>query len=168
MSQVYGPRQYPEKLIPKFILLAMEDKQLPVHGGGDQERSFIHAADVAHAFDVMLHKGSTGETYNIGTGNERTVLFVAESICRVLGKNPEELVDHVEVSTEKLEPCGGAPCTIWAWCPLGDDCGSFETPKLTQASPAAHCFGPSRRTAFIRTCGTISTTRSFGNLAGGP
>lgn len=95
--QVFGPRQFPEKLVPKLILLASRDQPLPIHGKGDQERSFIFAGDVADAFDVILHRGRTGEVYNIGTGNERTVLAVAACVCEALGKDPTELIHHVEV-----------------------------------------------------------------------
>jgi dTDP-D-glucose 4,6-dehydratase len=56
-NNVYGPRQFPEKLIPKFTLLAKRGEQLPVHGDGEAVRSYLHVSDVATAFDTILHKG---------------------------------------------------------------------------------------------------------------
>ena len=82
-NNVYGPRQYPEKLIPKFILLARACKQLPVHGDGSSTRSYLYIDDVVDAFDRVLHNGKIGSTYNIGTSEERTVVDVAKDILRV-------------------------------------------------------------------------------------
>ncbi|KAL0353870.1 UNVERIFIED_CONTAM: trifunctional UDP-glucose [Sesamum angustifolium] len=55
-NNVYGPNQFPEKLIPKFILLAMRGKTLPIHGDGSNVRSYLYCEDVAEAFEVVLHK----------------------------------------------------------------------------------------------------------------
>lgn len=60
-NNVYGPHQFPEKLIPKFTLLASRGKDLPVHGDGSSVRSYLYVEDVASAFDCVLHKGITGE-----------------------------------------------------------------------------------------------------------
>ena len=57
-NNVYGPHQFPEKLIPKFLLLAMEKKKLPIHGDGGNVRSYLFCEDVAEAFDLVLHKVS--------------------------------------------------------------------------------------------------------------
>ena len=94
-NNVYGPNQYPEKLIPKFILLAMKGAQLPIHGNGANVRSYLHSDDVAEAFDVILHKGVIGHVYNIGTQRERRVIDVAEDICKLFGLNPKEAVRFV-------------------------------------------------------------------------
>ncbi len=59
-NNVYGPHQFPEKLIPKFTLLAARGKELPVHGDGSSVRSYLYVEDVAEAFDCVLHKGVTG------------------------------------------------------------------------------------------------------------
>lgn len=82
-NNVYGPGQFPEKLIPKFAILARNGSPLPVHGSGESTRSFIHIDDAAAAYDLILHKGVTGETYNIGSRRERSVLDVARDIRRV-------------------------------------------------------------------------------------
>lgn len=77
-NNVYGPNQYPEKLIPKFIKHLENNEKLPIHGNGETRRNFIHAYDVATAFDKIYEKGIINEIYNIGTDNEYTVLEIAK------------------------------------------------------------------------------------------
>lgn len=84
-NNVYGPRQYPEKAIPKFIMLAQAGRAIPIHGDGMATRSYMHVNDAASAFDVILHKGGLREIYNIGAMQERTVLSVAHDIGKALG-----------------------------------------------------------------------------------
>jgi len=81
-NNVYGPNQYPEKLIPKFIKLLREGKQLTIHGTGATRRNFIWAEDVACATCVILDKGVTNEIYNIGTDSEFSVLDVATMLVK--------------------------------------------------------------------------------------
>lgn len=71
-NNVYGPRQYPEKLIPKFIMLISQGKTCPLHGDGSNKRSYLHVDDVVRAFDCILTKGKVGEVYNIGSNYEIT------------------------------------------------------------------------------------------------
>jgi len=66
-NNVYGPKQYPEKLIPKFISLLASKQPCPLHGTGTNRRSFLYVEDVAHAFEIILFKGVLGEIYNIGS-----------------------------------------------------------------------------------------------------
>jgi dTDP-glucose 4,6-dehydratase len=80
-NNVYGPNQYPEKLIPKFIKLLREGKKLTVHGAGETRRNFIWAEDVARATEIVLDRGEINEIYNIGTDQEHSVMDVA----RLLG-----------------------------------------------------------------------------------
>lgn len=94
-NNVYGPHQYPEKLIPKFILLAQQKAKLPIHGNGNSIRSYLYVEDVANAFDIVLHKGVTGETYNIGTDQERSVTSVTRDICRAFNLSYDDYVTHV-------------------------------------------------------------------------
>mmetsp|Transcript_7829 Transcript_7829/g.22295 ORF Transcript_7829/g.22295 Transcript_7829/m.22295 type:complete len:379 (-) Transcript_7829:1829-2965(-) len=94
-NNVYGPHQFPEKLIPKFTLLASRGMDLPIHGDGMALRSYLFVEDVASAFDKVLHEGETGETYNIGTQKERTVLDVAKSIAKIF-KMPNSKIVHVK------------------------------------------------------------------------
>uniref|UniRef100_A0A6N2NJY1 NAD-dependent epimerase/dehydratase domain-containing protein n=1 Tax=Salix viminalis TaxID=40686 RepID=A0A6N2NJY1_SALVM len=122
-NNVYGPNQYPEKLIPKFILLALKGEQLPIHGDGSNVRSFLYCEDVAEAFDVILHKGAIGHVYNIGTKKERRVLDVAEDICNLYGLDPEKSISYVQdrpfndhryfLDDQKLKMLGWQESTPW-------------------------------------------------------
>merc|ERR1719266_2140506 len=88
-NNVYGPRQYPEKLIPKFILLLDQDKPCPVYGTGQNMRSYLYIDDVCNAFDVVLHKGKVGKIYNIGTSFEITNIQVLKELLKIFGKEKE-------------------------------------------------------------------------------
>lgn len=76
-NNVYGPNQYPEKLVPRFIKLLREGKRLTIHGTGETRRNFIWAEDVARATMLLLEKGVINEIYNIGTDQEWSVMDVA-------------------------------------------------------------------------------------------
>lgn len=65
-NNVYGPRQYPEKLIPRFIKLLLEDQKVTIQGDGSHLRAFLYVDDVVNAFELILHKGEIGHIYNIG------------------------------------------------------------------------------------------------------
>mmetsp|Transcript_38583 Transcript_38583/g.62245 ORF Transcript_38583/g.62245 Transcript_38583/m.62245 type:complete len:695 (-) Transcript_38583:392-2476(-) len=96
-NNVYGPRQFPEKLIPKMIMMVTKGKKLTVHGDGSSKRSYLHVDDVARAFDVILHQGITGKTYNIGTPIEHTVNSVVRQIVALMkpGSDPESMIQQV-------------------------------------------------------------------------
>ena len=94
-SNNYGPYQYPEKLIPLFILNAMQDKPLPVYGTGENVRDWIYVMDNCTGIDTVLNKGELGEVYNIGGGNEKTNIEITHMILDLLGK-PESLITYVE------------------------------------------------------------------------
>jgi dTDP-glucose 4,6-dehydratase len=81
-NNVYGPNQYPEKLIPKFIKLLKEGKKLTIHGKGDTRRNFIWAADVARATRLIMDRGLVNEIYNIGTDCEFSVMDVAALLVK--------------------------------------------------------------------------------------
>jgi dTDP-glucose 4,6-dehydratase len=83
-SNNYGPYQFPEKLIPVIILNAIEGKPLPVYGDGKQIRDWLHVEDHCEAIYLVLKKGKTGETYNIGGVNQPANLTIVETICEVL------------------------------------------------------------------------------------
>ena len=85
-NNVYGPRQYPEKLIPKFIQLLKENKKLTIHGDGKALRSFLYISDVCKAFDIVFHKGRIGEIYNIGTKIEYSVLWITKLLVKLIKK----------------------------------------------------------------------------------
>ncbi len=89
-SNNYGPRQFPEKLVPLTILNAAEGQPLPVYGDGQQIRDWLHVEDHCQALLTVLKKGLIGETYNIGGGNQPTNLEVVQTICRIIDEiNPE-------------------------------------------------------------------------------
>jgi dTDP-glucose 4,6-dehydratase len=89
-----GPRQYPEKIVPLFVTNALQDLPLPVYGDGLQVRDWLHAEDHAAAIDLVLRRGRSGETYNVGADNERPNLDVVHAILDRLGK-PDSLIAHV-------------------------------------------------------------------------
>jgi dTDP-D-glucose 4,6-dehydratase len=97
-NNVYGPNQYPEKLIPKFIKLLREGKPLTIHGKGETRRNFIWAADVARATTLILEKGEINMIYNIGTDSEYSVMDVATLLVRHMteDRNIDNHVIYVE------------------------------------------------------------------------
>ena len=83
-SNNYGPYHFPEKLIPLVILNALEGKNLPIYGKGDQIRDWLYVEDHARALYKVVTEGKVGETYNIGGHNEKTNLEVVKNICDIL------------------------------------------------------------------------------------
>lgn len=83
-SNNYGPFHFPEKLIPLMILNALELKNLPVYGRGDNVRDWLYVEDHADALITVFEKGKIGETYNIGGNNEKQNLEVVHTICDLL------------------------------------------------------------------------------------
>ena len=86
----YGPYQFPEKVMPVFITRALNDEELPVYESSDNTREWIHVDDHCAAIAAVLDRGRVGETYFVGTGEERSVTQVADSVLAALGK-PESL-----------------------------------------------------------------------------
>ena len=93
-SNNFGPRQYPEKMMPLFITNALDDQPLPLYGDGRNVRDWLYVRDHCEALDVVAERGVTGEVYNIGGGNERENVEVTRRIVERLGK-PWSLVRHV-------------------------------------------------------------------------
>jgi len=86
-SNNFDPYQHPEKLIPLSIINALNGRQLPLYGDGKNIRDWIYVKDNCRALDAVMRKGKVGEIYNIGAGNEKTNLEVAENILKILNKN---------------------------------------------------------------------------------
>ena len=119
-NNVYGPNQYPEKLIPRFIKLLKEDKKMTIQGDGSSVRAFLHAYDTASAFECILERGKIGEIYNIGCdeGMEYSVMDVSKILIKMI-KNTEDYnswIEYIEdrpyndqryyISNQKLKDLG--------------------------------------------------------------
>jgi len=117
-SNTYGPNQYPEKFIPLFITNAIEDQPLPLYGDGRQCRDWLAVEDHCAAIEHVFVHGEPGEVYNVGGGNERENIAVAEQLLGYLGK-PKRLIRFVQdrpghdrryaVDCSKLKRLGWAP-----------------------------------------------------------
>ena len=83
-SNNYGPYQFPEKLIPTVILKALKGETIPVYGDGGAIRDWLYVDDHVRAIMLALEKGQNGETYNIGTNNEKTTLQMVSAICELI------------------------------------------------------------------------------------
>lgn len=90
-NNVYGPNQYPEKLIPRFIKLLKEDQPVTIQGDGSNVRAFLHVLDVCGALECIIEKGQLGEIYNIGSDDhyEYTVLEIAQKLIQKI-KNTDD------------------------------------------------------------------------------
>ncbi|MCM3018706.1 dTDP-glucose 4,6-dehydratase [Priestia megaterium] len=117
-SNNYGPYHFPEKLIPLTISRVLNDQKVPVYGDGKNIRDWLHVIDHCSAIDLVLHKGKSGEVYNVGGHNERNNLEVVKTILHALNKS-EDLIEFVEdrlghdkryaIDPMKLEKLGWKP-----------------------------------------------------------
>ncbi|MDO9325361.1 MAG: dTDP-glucose 4,6-dehydratase [Methanoregula sp.] len=87
----YGPFQYPEKLIPFFVTNLLKDKKVPVYGTGKNIRDWIYVLDHCRAIDFVLHQGTDGEIYNIGSDHEKTNLDITYEILKILDKDSSSI-----------------------------------------------------------------------------
>jgi UDP-glucose 4,6-dehydratase len=121
-NNVYGPRQFPEKLVPKLVILASMGRDLPIHGDGSALRSYLYVDDVAEAFECVMRWGRVGEVYNIGTEEERSVADVAAGLAAHVGLTTDRII-RVEdrafndrryyIGSAKLEALGWERRTGW-------------------------------------------------------
>ena len=86
-SNNYGPRQFPEKLIPLLITRALRNEPIPIYGDGLNVRDWLYVDDHCSAIERVIAAGVPGEVYNIGGQNERTNVEVVQSILKLLGKS---------------------------------------------------------------------------------
>jgi len=119
-NNVYGPNQYPEKLIPRFIKQLKSEKKVTIQGDGLALRAFLHVSDTAKAFDIILSKGKIGEIYNIGCDEnmEYSVLDVAKILIKQIKETQEyhNWIEYIEdrpfndaryyISNQKLKDLG--------------------------------------------------------------
>jgi len=94
-NNVYGPNQYPEKVIPKFISQLMRGRRLTIHGTGETRRNLLFIDDVADAFLCLLENAMPGETVNIGGNHEYSVWEIAQKILKTFGLD-SEADQHIE------------------------------------------------------------------------
>ncbi|MBO0728789.1 MAG: dTDP-glucose 4,6-dehydratase [Acidimicrobiaceae bacterium] len=117
-SNNYGPRQYPEKIIPVHITNAIDDRRIPLYNDGSAVRDYIYVEDHCRAIDLVLHEAPLGEVYNVGTGAETSGREVANAVLELTGK-PESLIEYVAdrpghdyryaLDSTKLRALGWAP-----------------------------------------------------------
>lgn len=88
-SNNYGPRQFPEKLIPHFISRLLKNESVPVYGNGKNVREWMHVSDCARGIALVLEKGKIGDIYNISSGIFRENLEVTRMLVNMMGKGPE-------------------------------------------------------------------------------
>jgi dTDP-glucose 4,6-dehydratase len=89
-SNNYGPFQFPEKVIPVFITSALDDKPLPLYASTANRREWLHVLDHCKAIELVLERGRPGETYNVGSGIEKSIEEIADAVLEHTGK-PESL-----------------------------------------------------------------------------
>ena len=117
-NNVYGIRQYPEKLIPRCIISLLKNKKIPIHGDGKNERFYLSAQDFARAIVLLIKKKNNG-IYNVGSNESYTNIELAKSICKYLGKDPKKFINYVKdrpyndkrysVSFSKIRKIGWEP-----------------------------------------------------------
>ena len=121
-SNTFGPYQYPEKLASLFITNAIDDLPLPVYGDGRQVRDWLYVLDHCQGIDVVLHKGTVGEIYNVGGENEQFNIDVTRLMLKLLGRS-DSLIRYVPdrpghdrryaLDCTKLKSLGWAPRRDW-------------------------------------------------------
>lgn len=99
-NNIYGPNQYSEKLIPKFIKLLKDDKKCTVHGSGHYRRSFVHVLDLCNALWIIIEKGSIGQIYNIGSDDEFSVLQIAQLLVKLV-RSDENFRNYIEFVNDR-------------------------------------------------------------------
>lgn len=95
-NNMFGIRQFPEKIIPKFILMLNNNEKLTLHGDGTNKRHFLAVRDFTNALMVLTHKGEVGECYNIGTTQEYQNVEVAKMLCGLFDKPDDEFITYVD------------------------------------------------------------------------
>jgi len=151
-SNNYGPYQFPEKVIPLFVTNAIDDIPVPLYGDGGNVRDWLHVLDHCRAIDLLIDKGSNGEVYNIGGGNEVANVDLTHQILDALGK-PRSLIKPVAdrpghdrrycLDTTKLRSLGWSPevafgiglrdtldwyrANQWWWRPIKEQDPNFKS-----------------------------------------
>lgn len=125
-SNNYGPHQHEEKLIPKTIKHVIEGKKIPVYGKGENVRDWLHVIDHVAAIDAIFHEGKSGETYNIGSRNERQNIVIVNQICDIIDEiegNSYSSRNLIEFTADRpghdyryaIDPSKVLSETSWKW-----------------------------------------------------
>jgi len=122
-SNNYGPRQYPEKLIPLFITNLMEGKKVPLYGDGSNVRDWIYVDDHCSAIHLLIEKGVNGDVYNIGADEEKTNLEITNTLISGVGRDSSS-IEQVEdraghdfrysLDSSKLRALGWKPSVVFS------------------------------------------------------
>ncbi|MHB1774313.1 MAG: GDP-mannose 4,6-dehydratase, partial [Acidimicrobiales bacterium] len=117
-NNIYGPKQYPSKIVPKFILNILNDDKCPIHGEGKTTRNFLYVKDAILGILDIWQKGTIGDVYNIGSNEQLSVLEVLQKILSILKPTDtiEEWIEYVPdrkfndkryvVNSEEIEKLG--------------------------------------------------------------
>lgn len=121
-NNVFGPNQYHEKLIPKFLCMLYRGEKCTIQGSGNQKRTFIHTSDVCQAIELVMDKGKLNEIYEMGSQDEYSVLEITQLLLKKLHGEGEQLENWItsvvdrdfndfryHVNTQKLEQLGWQP-----------------------------------------------------------
>ncbi|KAK9325800.1 hypothetical protein V1517DRAFT_313521 [Lipomyces orientalis] len=100
-NNVYGPHQFPEKIIPKFICLLESGRKCSIHGDGSNSRRYLFAGDAVDALDTILHKGTVGQIYNIGTSDEMSNRELCILLLMRFGYREKEFDQHIEYTNDR-------------------------------------------------------------------
>lgn len=95
-NNIFGTRQFPEKILPKFILLLATGQKLTIHGSGKNKRHYLDVHDFTAALDLISRKGKIGQAYNVGAIEEYTNMQVAHMVCDAFGVDPKKHIRHVK------------------------------------------------------------------------
>ena len=117
-NNIYGIRQFPEKLIPRSIISILRNKKIPLHGNGNNIRFYLSAKDFAKAICLLIKKKNKG-IYNVGSNNSYPNIKIAKTICKILNKNPKKYIQFVKdrpyndrrysISSDKIRRLGWKP-----------------------------------------------------------
>jgi len=94
-SNNFGPYQYPEKILPLFIINLIEGKKVPLYGDGRNIRDWLYVEDNCRAIDMVLRQGKNGEVYNIGGGNEKPNIELTKKLLKIMGRD-EDSIEFVQ------------------------------------------------------------------------
>ena len=117
-NNIYGIRQYPEKLIPRCIISLLKNEKIPLHGKGNNIRHYLSARDFAKAVCLLIKKKNKG-IFNVGSYDSFTNIHIAKSICKILNKDPKKFIKFVKdrpyndkrysISSNKIRKLGWRP-----------------------------------------------------------